>query len=248
MNTKYDLELQNIPVYSLHQSLLPFVGDLYEDYRLLHIGESHYINQTPDSEKYSIEYFKAWWIDSCQEAMDDSPGWVDTRQVMSNYMQEKYGAYSIFTNFIKSFSKTVLNKPIGSISGETKKLYEYVAFLNFFQMPSLYEKTKFWDSLEISAKGLGKPELALETWNAAVDNSIRTVDSVIDIINPKAVVFTSLSAGEAYRNGNGKYKTDSRVVYTSHPAYPYTWWKELKSLDGKRGIDVCEEGLARIYC
>ena len=43
MNTKYDLELQNIPVYSLHQNLLPFIGDLYEDYRLLHIGESHYI-------------------------------------------------------------------------------------------------------------------------------------------------------------------------------------------------------------
>lgn len=128
MNTQFDLELQNIPIYSLHKNLLPFIGDAYEDYRLLHIGESHYINQSPDNEKYSAEYFMKWWTDSCQEIMDDSPGWVDTRQVMCNYMEGKYGAYSIFTNFIKSFSKIVLDNPIDSISSESKKLYENVAF------------------------------------------------------------------------------------------------------------------------
>jgi hypothetical protein len=37
------------------------------------------------------------------------------------------------------------------------------------------------------------------------------------------------------------------MIYTSHPGYPFTWWKKLKSLEGRRGIDIFEDGLKRIY-
>jgi hypothetical protein len=247
MNTKYDARFNMDEQLRLHQTFLPFVGDMYDQYKVLHIGESHYIGQTPDNEKYSISYFEKWWESSCEDVINDYPGWADTRMVMSNYMQGKYGAYTIFTNFIKSFSRVVLKKEISNISHEDKSLYEYVAFMNFFQMPSIYEGMKFWDSLELAAEMAGDTSLALKMWNKAVEKSINTVDAVIEIIEPKAIVFTTVSAGNAYKEANGKYSKDSRVIYTSHPGYPYTWWKSLKSLDGKRGIDVMEEGLRNIF-
>ena len=231
----------------LHPTFMPFVGDRFDQYKTLHIGESHYINQKPENEKYNIEFFYKWWLEPCEEVTTDSPGWADTRVVMSNYMNGKYGAYSILTNFIKSFSKVVLKKEISSISLEDKSLYEYVAFMNFFQMPSIYEGMKFWDSLQVSAEKAGNDQLALEMWNTAINESVKTIDEVIDILEPKAIVFTSISAGSAYKEANGKYCDDDRVIYTSHPGYPFTWWKNLSSLDGKKGIEVLEDGLKRIY-
>ena len=119
--------------------------------------------------------------------------------------------------------------------------------MNFFQMPSLYEGVNFWNSLEMSSNKNGVPSLAGEIWDEAVANSINTVNRVIDIIEPQMIVFTSISAGKAYKSWKGKYSNDSRSIYTSHPGYPYTWWKKLRSLNGKRGIDVFEEALLRVY-
>lgn len=247
MNTEYDSDLLKIPMINLHPVFLPFIGEEYAEYRLLHIGESHYIDQNINTEKYSIEYFKRWWREPCIEVLNDSPNWCDTRQVLINYMSGERGAYSIFNNFVKSFSKIVLKRPINSISLESKKLYKYISFMNFFQMPSLYEGVNFWNSLEMSSNKNGVPSLAGEIWDEAVANSINTVDRVIDIIEPQMIVFTSISAGKAYKSWKGKYSNDSRSIYTSHPGYPYTWCKKLRSLNGKRGIDVFEEALLRVY-
>ncbi len=246
INHNYDAGLKEIEMLNLHPTFMPFIGADYDVFKILHIGESHYINQSPDNEKYDIQYFKKWWSEPCDEILDDSYGWADTRQVMKNYMDGKYGAYSIFNNFLKSFSKIVLNKQIESITLEDKGLYRYLAFMNFFQMPSIYEGKKYWDSLYISAKKLGNKAMARDMWEIAVEKSVNTIDAVVDIIKPKAIVFTSISAGNAYKDAGGKYKDDTRMIFTSHPGYPFTWWKKLKSLDRRRGIDVMEEGLKTI--
>lgn len=59
-------------------------------------------------------------------------------------------------------------------------------------------------------------------WDCAVKNAVATVDAVVEIINPKAIVFTSISAGKAYREYDGIYAKDSRMIFTSHPASPIT--------------------------
>ena len=56
--SKYDDQLNHIDIYKLHPMLMPHIGTEYDKYRILHIGESHYINQTPDTEKYNIKYFE----------------------------------------------------------------------------------------------------------------------------------------------------------------------------------------------
>lgn len=248
MNNSFDSRLKEIDIYKLHPTIMPFIGDKFETYKILQVGESHYIDQTPEKEKYDIEYFFKWWDEPCQEVLDDSPGWVDTRGVMSNYINEPRNgnSYTIFTNFIKTFSEVVIGKEISSISMEDKQLYQYIAFMNFFQMPSIYEGKNYWKSLEISSKKKGNRKLAGEMWNIASRQSVETLDRVIEILEPKAVIITSISAGETYQNYGGKHLGDN-VIITSHPGYPFTWWKKLKSLDGKTGKEVMEQGLKNIY-
>ena len=243
-------DLERIDVYKLHPELLPFVGSEYEKYRVLHIGESHYIGQDKkkDNEKYDIKYFDKWWSESCEELTNEFGGWFNTRQVIENYLTSKNSkAYTIFTNVIKSFSKIVLKEDIKNITYEKKQIYNYFAFMNFFQMPSIYEGEKYWNSLWRSAKRNGDKQLAYDMWEKAVKESIRTVDKVIEILEPKAIIFTSISAGCAYKENGGKYKDEKRVVYTSHPGYPYTWNKGLKSLDNKTGKECLEDKLKTIY-
>ena len=239
MNTIYDESFMRIKTYQIHPGFLPFVGEKYEIYQVLHVGESHYIN----NDNYDIEYFANWFDSPCKKVEQEFSESF-TRPVMKKYMNNVSGSYTIFSNFLKSFCRSVMNEEI-TINPDTKKRYEYLAFMNFFQMPSLFYGIKYWESLLISAKRKNNKQLAYDMWEDACKNAVETLDSVIDIIQPKAVVITSLSAGDAYKEYGGKYK-DS-IIFTSHPAYPFTWHKDLKGLDGKKGIDVCEEGLRAIF-
>ena len=243
-NHYYDQTLENNEFFKLHPTLLPFIGSNYDKYKILHIGESHYLSQTIETEKYSIEDFNnRWWNDECTDILAESPNYVDTRKVINNYLDDKNGSYTIFTNVLKSFSKAILNEEITNISKEHKQKYTYFAFMNYFQMPSLHSGKGFWRSLCDSAEVIGNPELAFNVWDYTVSKSTEIVDFVIETINPNVIVFTSTSAGDAYKNSNGKHKNDKRVIYTSHPAYPYTWYKPLRRFNGKRGVDVFEDNL-----
>lgn len=239
--------LSSIPHYQIHSNLLPFVGSDYDKYRIFLIGESHFINQDKDKNDITLLDFEKWWEEPCLHLLENSAGWVDTRNVINNYMSGKTGSYSIFTNIVKSFSRTVLDKDIKCISLEDKQLFSYFAFMNFFQMPSLYSGVKYWDALKKSAKLLGDKSLAIDVWDMCVEVSTGVVDTVIDILKPKVVVFTSISAGNAYKETTQANHSSTEIVYTSHPATPFTWNKSLSSLKGKTGKAVFEEALLRIY-
>ncbi|MBP3871788.1 MAG: hypothetical protein J6E46_12535 [Faecalicoccus sp.] len=245
MQTKYDEELKKIDIYAKHPGFLPYIGDKYDEYRILHVGESHYIEQNVDDEKYGIEYFQDWWTGGCSEIDQCFEGYF-TRPVVEKYINsDGKGKFSIFNNFLKSFSRVVLNKEITiTKKNENRKLYEYMAFMNFFQMPAIYNKNGFQKSLWISAKKAGDTKLAENTWKEACQNAVETLDAVIDVINPEAVVITSIDAGEIYKQ-NGRHQ--DLIIITSHPASPFSWNKPLKRLGGKTGKDVFEEGLKVIY-
>ena len=42
---QYDIELRTIPFYKDHPELLPFIGTRFNEYSILIVGESHYIDQ-----------------------------------------------------------------------------------------------------------------------------------------------------------------------------------------------------------
>lgn len=256
MNTNYDDKLKELAWFKLHPQLLPFIGAHYDDYKILQIGESHYLPQSKNNMKFDIKYFMDnWWDESCDDlakVFEDSSQyngcWFDTRRVLKNYLVGKDGSYGIFINVIKSFSKIILNKKISYITLEDKQLYNNFAFMNFFQMPSLFEGKKYWNSL---IQSTNDRELASKVFRKCTEISIKVVNDVIDIIDPNIIIFTSISArkaytGEEYKDCVGKYKDDSRVIYTSHPSAPFSWNKKLKTLKNKTGEQVLEEGLMRL--
>jgi len=246
MSCKYDDKLSELEIFRVHPTLKPFIGENYEKYKILHIGESHYLSQTVANEEFDIRYFvQHWWKEPCDEVLEKSPGYVDTRNVVGNYLNNRNGAYGIFTNVVKEFSKIILNSEITQIDAQQKQLYRHFAFMNFFLMPSLFCGRKYWDSLCESAKKLNDKNLAFEMWHKCAKISARTVDDVIDIISPNLVIFTSVSAKNAYFDGSGKHRDSDKVIFTSHPAAPFSWNKRLKSLGHKTGKEALDEGLLR---
>ena len=158
MNGQYDKELKEIEFYKIHPEYLPFVGDKFDEFKILQVGESHYIGQCDDYAPFDLRYFDKWWTDRCDEVYKEQDGkpetkccgsWYDTRAVVGRFLKWNQSNYSIFLNMIRAFDEAV-----GGLAtcDDEKQKYHYFAFMNFFQMPSLYDGMSFKDSLNKAAK------------------------------------------------------------------------------------------------
>jgi len=236
----YEQALSNISFYKIHPELKPFIGKEYEAYQILIVGESHYLDKKSDGQKYSLDYFAThWWDGNCKE-LEENKDAYDTRGVIKWYLEGYRGRWSsIFTNVVKSFSKIVLNQSIDYINIEESQKFNYFSFMNFFQMPSIIEGKSFWNSLyENNPK-----EEADALWKKTSEVSSSVLDSVIEIIKPKLIIFVSTSAYDAYCNSNAKHKYDKNVVHVCHPGC--AWWYRKKK-NGKCGKDDFEDILKHI--
>lgn len=231
--------------FRIHPEYKPFVGSEYEKYKVLIVGESHYIGQEYDAEtkdKYDVKYFLDNWLESsCNEMYKDYPDYFNTRKVIENYMNgNRTKGHLIFTNIIKSFSKIVLGEEISSISNESGKKFNCLAFMNFFQMPAIYKGKKYWSSLVMSSNKLKNRQLADELWSKVVDKSVSTLDYVIEMLKPEKVFMFSKSAYEAYiNNQNCKYK--DKVISLDHAGCP--WWHKSKKNCSKSSKEIFEDYL-----
>ena len=240
MNTKYDEKFQKLEWFKRHPQFLPFIGDNYDKYKILQIGESHYISGKKEDDGFDIYYFRdRWWNDACENLVAQYGTCFNTRKVVEYCLNGgKSGAYNIFYNPLKSFGEVVLDEEIKQIDQNNKQLYHHFAFMNFYQMPSLHKGLKFWISLKNLAKDEGNSDLAKEIFRKCVEESIKVVDEVIDILDPNIIVFTSISARDAYKGVeypelNGKYKDDKRVIYTQHPCCSHWYRSGKKSFEEK---------------
>lgn len=240
----YDAELvEKIQFFRIHPSYLPFIGKNYDDYKILQVGESHYINQTKENIKYDVKYFyEHWWNSSFAKELKSLDGngyeggcerWVNTRLTVGRNFCDKFErsrAYSTFRNPLKEFEK------LTGLSRDDNN-YNYFAFMNFFQMPALISGMKFWESLKKSKNGWKDGDI--ELWNKTCDESIKIFDAVVDIIKPNIVIITSISAYNAYVNveSTGKYKNDERLHVVCHPGCSW-WYKKNKSgISGKNKLN-----------
>lgn len=237
--SNYDEKLSQICFYKLHPEYLPFVGDKYDDYRILHIGESHYIGQDDGKDEFPLDYFEQhWWSNHCDKLHGTFGGWYNTRNVLNNYLSgERRKGHSIFTNMIKVFNEVYLGEGDISISYEESQKYHNFAFMNFYQMPSLYKGKNYWDSLWAAATKVNNEQLALDMYKRVADESSIVLDAVIEILNPRVIIFTSKAARGAY---NGKHAQDSTIIESGHPGSP--WWNR-KNKSGKSGREMLVEKL-----
>ena len=236
----YEQALSKVPFYVIHPSLKPFIGEKYEEYKILIVGESHYINQTPKTQKFTIDYFATnWWEGSCSDLDAIYHGWYDTRSVVNDYLNGyRDHASSIFTNVVKPFSEVVLNQPIDYINKEESQKFKYFSFMNFFQMPSLFFGKSFRDSLYVNGANI---EVVNTVWDKARTVSIAVLDSVIDVIKPKVTIFVSSLAYDTFHGSNANHKNDINIVRVCHPGCP--WWYRRRKSDGKCGKDDFEDFL-----
>ena len=245
LTERYYTEISQIRFYKLHPSYIPFVGSDYDTYRILHIGESHYCGAM-DAERFGIDYFSRWFDEPCAEVECGLLQNNITRRVAKGVVDEG-DRFSVFDNILRSFLKVVAEEESPHISKCNRCRYNYFAFMNYYPFPAFREKGSFLDSIRDYSKTRGSRAAADKLIEACESAATDTVDAVIEILKPRCIVFSSCDAGSAYKQHNGKYKDDPRMIYTSHPARPFTWNKPLSGLGYRKGIDVFEDGLKRIY-
>ena len=238
---RYNQQLLETKFFKLHPEYIPFIGNNYEEYKILHIGESHYLDQKSDSsaDKYPITYFDKWWYDPCHELLRDFDGWYNTRDVITNYLNgSRHKGHSIFSETIKVFDKIYIGRDNVQMNYKESQNYHYFAFMNFFQMPALYNGMKYWDSLLLSANKIGNRQLAYDMYEKAAQVSSKVLDEVIAILKPNVVIFTSDSAKYAY-NKYGKYHSAEFVINSTHPGC--SWWnrpmRKFGGLTGKQELE-----------
>lgn len=279
---KYDELLREIEILKLHSSYMPFIGEEYETHRCLHIGETHYLNQSKDmnqADDYPWEYFQEhWFYDTCDDlhAEEIRGRFIDTRFVLNNWMQgnpfdrdvhkKRRNNPSIFREYIRAFSEVILGKKIEKLSlndREKTTLYRYSAYTDYFMFPCIIGTHSVYDGLVRSRKKSLQVKKLDRTASREVENfyyeqivktSTETLDRVIEILNPKAVVVTSKLTHDLYcktgifadndRVIKGKYADDPRMIYLYHPEARGYWnYDELvRKLKDVMALETATDG------
>ena len=81
----YDNKLLEIDFYKnseTHRLMLPYIGSEYEKYKVLIVGESHYLGEDDDREK--VKDFKKWLTDK-NEIKLIKPEYINTRCVVKEH-------------------------------------------------------------------------------------------------------------------------------------------------------------------
>lgn len=248
MNDQYDIKLKEIDFYKTHPEYLPFVGNKFDEFKILQVGESHYIGQNDKYAPFDLTYFDKWWTDHCNGLYEHPDGyqetkcwgsWYNTREVIGRFLKSNQKNYSIFMNMIRALNE-VKELPI---CDDEKQKYHCFAFMNFFQMPSLYQGMSFEASLYKAEKGTDDPAAV---YKRAVEESCKVLDKVIKILKPNAVVFTSKAAYRAYCGHKGEIaKMDRRIINTVHPCC--SWWnRKIKRFGGDTGKEKLVKDLSSL--
>lgn len=240
---EYYKKLSEIEFFKLHPSYIPFVGDLYNEFKILQISESHY-SDIMDTKKYGIEYFVKWFDEECSDVETDILKNNITRRVCEGVCKDG-NRFANFDNPLRSFMQIVLDMENPHVSKENRFLYNNFAYMNFYQMLAFEEKGYFKKAFYNQAERDNLMKTAEALLHRCRRVSTDVVDQVIDILEPKAVVFTSIDAWEQYKNYNGKYVNDKRMIYTTHPGRP--WHSPQNKLNGKTGKEVFEIKLKELY-
>ena len=264
----YITKLQQIDFYKdgIHPELIPFVGCDYSKYKVLQIGESHYIPNKPnewndddgtvhEANEITVDDFDGWWEGDYSDELKNYARWYNTRSVVEDYMAGKRKkGHGVFTNTLKSFCKVVTpEEAFNSITTENSKKYNYFAFMNFYQQPSIYKGENYTDSLYKAGAFLGKNTDEInKIWYETFNKSVEIVEQVIELLDPNIIIVTSSEVKEYYgsidESGNrkkGQYYDRDNIIWLDHPGSP--WWYRKKKNDNKSARERFEERLKELY-
>lgn len=241
----------------VHPEYLPFVGEDYAKYRILHIGESHYVSKDSN---LTLKDYEGWWEGKQSAELSElADGWYNTNNIVSWYMQGKrHKGHGIFTNVLKSFCNVVVpSESFDVISDENSRKYNYFAYMNFYQMPSLRYGENFTEALYKAGKESNVPTEKLDAfWYECMEKSVNVFEDVVTALDPLCILVSSMEVEKYYKrygskNNDGTYAegrlyNDPRMVYVDHP--DSAWWNRKKNGETKTSKEKFESCLRNIYC
>ena len=236
-NALFENQIDNIKFYQSHSSLKPFIGEKYTNneagIKILLVGESHYVKE-PWPEITSKSLLNDWWSEIPPQIYGIS--WYTTRGTIHNFMSGKSGAaYALFREPCKIYNQCFLNGKYQQWQ-DIYNIFDSFAYMNYFQMPALYERISLWNSLlKFNNESDKFHPLSLEIWNKTEKLSNDVFISVLEILKPDKIVFLSTEAYNAFKRQNKIYDTN-KIFATVHPTCP--WWnrKMKNGLSGKEKL------------
>lgn len=245
----FDDELKKIDFFKGHEYMLPFVGEKYREGGILHIGASYYfkLDDIDCVQQQEAKLVLDEWWDESQQAINRRNKFLNTtRQPKNGNDISKFGAWVNTREIVESFcNNNAYNEKSRAIYREFLKAaydkqssedlkdtegYAPFSYMNFFQKPTKDVQTKHDDD--------------------AVCNSCEIVKAVIEILQPKIIIFTSSIAYDAFFNNANNLKFQPKgIIRLPHPTS--NWWNRTQKW--RDGSEIAMEKstamarLARIF-
>ena len=249
----FDDELKKIDFFKGHEYMLPFVGEKYREGGILHIGASYYfkLDDIEEAQRKIAEQILDEWFDTSDKAVkmrgdflntyrnrksitgkdthkSKFVDWVNTRKIVESFCNGN--AYNEKSRAIyREFLKAAYDKRSSEDLKDTEG-YAPFSYMNFFQKPTKDVQTKHDDD--------------------AVCNSCEIVKAVIEILQPKIIIFTSSIAYDAFFNNANNLKFQPKgIIRLPHPTS--NWWNRTQKW--RDGSEIAMEKstamarLARIF-
>ena len=197
---KYNEALSKIEHFSKFNHMIPFVGSQYEKFKILIVAESFYLPQ-----KSTIHLDKMWYQKSTKDLNEEERNWTSPVFVIYDFLKNKKvdKGHTIFVNL-----KNALEE---ALDIQTKDVYKYIAYYNFFQRPA-----KYTESIKIISEDK--------------DVSCKVFTRVFNVLKPNIVVVTSSKCRD---NITFPIEMKDKIIFTPHPVSAWWYRKDKKNNNGR---------------
>ena len=164
-NTSFDAQLDNIKHFQLYPEMRPWIGDHYDEQKILIVAESHYME-----EGSTFHHDAKAWYQKRADVPEHLAGWMNTRGVVSYHCGGN--------RTIGEIGKTLAQCDFFRTKPDMDRCnaYRWVAFMNFFQRPANEERNE------------------IAPTQADKQHSNEIFRQIVDALSPRMIVFASKNA------------------------------------------------------
>ncbi len=221
---QFDEEFLKNDFLKRHEECLPFIGEKYEESRLLLVGESHYVPKQDVQKVNRDDFYDISFKDLTEGTYK---GWIDTRKVFEYRAYDKKEFDPFFSNTATEIAKAIHETNNLSRNQKIDAMHQY-AFMNYFKRPAYDQGKTIRELTELDYK-------------YAYDIS----SYVMEILDPKLIVFLSKKAYWAFCDADNKRLCSKySIKCVSHPSC--VWWNRKRS-DGKCAREEFYEYVADLF-
>ena len=183
-------KLKNVPAHRKYPRIIPYVGSKYEEKRLLLILESHYL---PDGSTIHLDPKK--WYESDESLLnEEEKSWIHTEDIMKTHPHDLTLNHKAIRKVFCAIRDTKLFSDL-----DKEDPFPYFALMNYFVRPAK------------CGQGMKPSYRIKEIREHDVEPANERLEAVVEILNPKGVIFLSCFAYDCCRGSGGISKLETRI-------------------------------------